>query len=110
MPVSIPTKLNALSEALGSPGRLAGLLGVTPGQITEWLEGAALDSVDAERIDLLEFALSGLLRLYSPDAAALWLEGSNPRLGFARPADLIRAGRTLEVAVAIADERAGGYA
>jgi transcriptional regulator with XRE-family HTH domain len=110
MPVAITTKLNALSEALGSPGRLADLLGVSPGQVTRWLRGEAVDVVDAERIDLLEFVLSGLARLYSPEALALWLEGWNPRLGLSRPADLIQAGRTLEVAMAIADERAGGYA
>jgi uncharacterized protein (DUF2384 family) len=110
MPVTTAIKISALSEDLGSQRRVAELLGVSPAQVTRWRRGGGIDLENAERVDLLELVLSGLLRLYPSDAAEAWLLGLNPRLGDRRPIDLVRAGRTQELLAAIADERAGGYA
>jgi uncharacterized protein (DUF2384 family) len=50
------------------------------------------------------------LRLYSSEAAELWLQGVNPHLAGRRPIDLVRAGRSPELLDAIAQERAGSFA
>jgi DNA-binding transcriptional regulator YdaS (Cro superfamily) len=110
MPVTTATKITAISKDLGSQRRVADLLGVSPAQVTRWRRGGGIDILNAERVDLLELVLSGLLRLYPAEAAEQWLLGLNPRLGDRRPVDLVRAGRTQELLEAIADERAGGYA
>jgi uncharacterized protein (DUF2384 family) len=110
MPVATAEKVKALSSDLGSQRRLAELLEVSPAQVTRWLKGGGIDSVNADRVDLLELVMSQLLRLYSPDIAELWLTGFNPHLRDRRPIDMIRRGRTREVLDAIAQERAGSYA
>ena len=110
MPVATATKITALSEDLGSQRRVAELLGVSPAQVTRWRKGGGIDIVNAERVDLLELAVSSLLRVYPAEVIDNWLFGLNPRLGDRRPIDVIRAGRAQELLAAIADERAGGYA
>lgn len=110
MPVSTAEKITALSEDFHSQRRLAELLGVSPAQVTRWRRGQGIDEVNARRVDLLELAMSSLLRLYSSEAAELWLQGFNPHLGGLRPIDVIRAGRSRELLDAIAQERAGSYA
>ncbi len=110
MPVATAEKVRALSSDLGSQRRLADLLGVSPAQVTRWLKGGGIDSINADRVDLLELVMSQLLRLYSPRAASLWLVGLNPHLGDRRPIDMIRRGRTQELLDAISQERAGSYA
>ena len=57
-----------------------------------------------------KLVMSSLLRLYSPEAAELWLLGINPHLVGRRPIDIIRAGRSRELLDAIAQERAGSFA
>lgn len=104
------TKVASLSEDFHSQRRLAELLGVSPAQITRWLRGSGIDDLNAERVDLLELAMSRLLRLYSAEAAELWLRGVNPHLGDRRPIDLVRSGLTVELLDAIAAERAGSFA
>jgi DNA-binding transcriptional regulator YdaS (Cro superfamily) len=110
MPVATATKVDALSRDLGSQRRLAALLDVSPAQVTRWRRGQGIDDVNADRVDLLELVMSQLLRLYSPPAAARWLEGVNPHLGDRRPIDLIRRGSARELLAAIAAERAGSFA
>jgi transcriptional regulator with XRE-family HTH domain len=110
MPVATAEKVRALSSDLGSQRRLAELLDVSPAQVTRWLRGGGIDSINADRVDLLELVMSQLLRLYSPRAASLWLVGLNPHLGDRRPIDMIRHGRTQELLDAISQERAGSYA
>jgi transcriptional regulator with XRE-family HTH domain len=110
MPVATAEKVRALSQDLGSQRRLAELLDVSPAQVTRWLRGRGIDSVNADRVDLLELVMSQLLRLYSPDTAAQWLIGLNPHLGDRRPIDLIRRGRARELIDALAAERAGSFA
>jgi uncharacterized protein (DUF2384 family) len=110
MPVATSEKVQALSDDLGSQRRLAELLGVDRAQVTRWRRGSGIDAENARRVDLLELAMSTLLRLYAPDAAAAWLEGLNPHLGDRRPIDLIRSGRTGELLDALDAAAAGTYA
>jgi transcriptional regulator with XRE-family HTH domain len=110
MPVATAEKVRALSQDLGSQRKLAELLDVSPAQVTRWLKGQGIDDVNADRVDLLEVVMSQLLRLYSPQAASLWLVGLNPHLRDRRPIDMIRHGRAREVLDAIAAGRAGSYA
>jgi uncharacterized protein (DUF2384 family) len=63
-----------------------------------------------QQVDLPEFVMSSLLRLYEADTAELWLNGLNPHLGGRRPIDVVRAGRARELLDAIAQERAGSFA
>ncbi len=102
--------MKALRDDLGSGAELARLLGVSRSQVTRWLNGGGIDPLNAERIDLLEAALSSLLRLYEPEAARAWLTGFNAHLRDRRPIDVIRAGRTAEVFGAIHASWAGSYA
>jgi uncharacterized protein (DUF2384 family) len=110
MPVSTAEKVSALSADFHSQRHLADLLGVSPAQVTRWRRGRGIDELNARRVDLLELVMSSLLRVYTPEAAELWLHGMNPHLGERRPIDLIRAGRAPELLDAISQERAGSFA
>lgn len=113
MPVPTEQKVTALCRDLGSPGRLAELLGVDPAQVTRWRHGEGIDDVTAERVDLLEFVMAQLSRLHSIETARCWLVGMNSSLGNRRPVDLIRRGQVRGVRQlldAIANERAGTFA
>jgi hypothetical protein len=110
MPVDTAAKVTALSRDFRSQRRLAELLGVSPAQVTRWRNGRGIDDVNARRVDLLELAMSSLLRVYSPEAAEEWLLGVNPHLRDHRPVDLIRGGRTRELLDAIELEAAGSFA
>jgi transcriptional regulator with XRE-family HTH domain len=110
MAVATATKIRALAEDLQTQSAVADLLGVSRSQVTRWLQGAGIDPLNAERVDLLEFTLANLLRLYEPDAARAWLFGLNPHLGDRRPIDLIRMRRAEELLGAIRAERAEAFA
>jgi uncharacterized protein (DUF2384 family) len=107
MPVSTATKVTSLAEYLGSRPRLAVALGVDPVQIARWQQGQPSDLRNAERIDVLEFVLSALSRLYEPEVARRWLEGLNPHLGDRRPIDVVRSGRAEGLLQALRAEFAG---
>jgi hypothetical protein len=110
MAVATAVKIQALAEDLQTQSAVADLLGVSRSQVTRWLRGAGIDPLNAERVDLLEFVLANLLRLYEPDAARAWLFGLNPHLGDRRPIDLVRMGRMEELLGAIRAERAESFA
>ena len=78
MPVATAEKVQALSRDFRSQRRLAELLGVSPAPIGRWQRGQGIDPVNADRVDLLEHVMSGLLRIYAPDAAERWLTGLRP--------------------------------
>lgn len=109
MPVPAAAKVEALSTDFGSQRRLADALGVSPAQVSRWTRGQGIDPDNAERLDLLELAMSSLLRLYERETAERWLLGANPHLRNRRPIDLIRLGRTPELLSALRQERAGSY-
>lgn len=110
MPVRVARKVEALKVDFRSAARLADLLGVSRSQVTRWLRGAGIDPLNAEKVDLLEFVWSSVLRLYDREAALAWLFGVNPLLGDRRPIDLVRAGRTEELMRAIRAERGDTFA
>ena len=110
MPVNTAAKVQALSQDFRSQRRLAEMLGVSPAQVSRWQRGQGIDPVNADRVDLLEHVMSGLLRVYAAEAAERWLVGLNPHLRDRRPIDLIRAGRSRELLDAIAAERTAAYA
>lgn len=110
MPVAPALKVEALSHDFRSQRRLAQALGVSPSQVSRWKRGQGVDPDNAERLDLLELAMSVLLRLYEPSTAEKWLFGVNAHLRNRRPIDVIRTGGTLEILAALQQERAGSYA
>ena len=110
MPVPAGAKVEALAADFRSQRRLADALGVSPAQVSRWQRGQGIDPTNAERLDLLELTMSSLLRLYEPESAERWLFGLNPHLRNRRPIDVIRAGETQELLVALRQERAGSYA
>jgi uncharacterized protein (DUF2384 family) len=110
MPVATATKVESLARDFRSQAALADLLGVSRSRVTRWLQGAGIDPLNAERVDLLELVWSNLLRVYETEAAEAWLLGVNPALGDRRPIDLVRAGRTEELMQAIRAERSDAFA
>ena len=79
MPVATALKVEALSEDFRSQRRLAEALGVSPAQVSRWKRGQGIDPDNAERLDLLELAMSFLLRLYrARDGRALALRPESP--------------------------------
>jgi transcriptional regulator with XRE-family HTH domain len=109
MPVATALKVEALTRDFRSQRRLADALGVSPAQVSRWKRGRGIDGVNAERLDLLELAMSALLRVYEPESAERWLYGVNPRLRNRRPIDVIRAGAVQELLAVLRQERAGSY-
>ena len=110
MPVAVVRKIEALRDDFETSSRLADLLGVNRSQVTRWLQGAGIDPLNAEKVELLELVWSNLLRLYERDTALSWLFGLNPILGDRRPVDLIRMGRTEELMRAVRAERSDTFA
>ncbi|MBI2221020.1 MAG: DUF2384 domain-containing protein [Acidobacteria bacterium] len=110
MPVATARKVEALRHDFRSAARLADMLGVSRSQVTRWLQGAGIDPLNAEKVDLLELVWSSVLRLYERDAALEWLFGINPRLGDRRPIDLVRSGRAEELMRALRAERTDSFA
>ena len=81
--------LERLVEALGS-NATARVLDADRAQVSRWR--AAAEPISAEmgrRIVDLHDVLSRILRVYSRNAASLWLNGSEPLLGGARPIDVL---------------------
>jgi transcriptional regulator with XRE-family HTH domain len=110
MPVATAAKVEALSRDFHSQRKLAEALGVSPAQVSRWRRGQGIDPDNADRLDLLELAMSFLLRMYEPATAEKWLFGLNPHLRHRRPIDVIRAGATGELLSALRQEQADSYA
>jgi uncharacterized protein (DUF2384 family) len=102
--------LARIVEALGT-NAAARLLDADRGQVSRWKTAA--EPVSAEmgrRIVDLHDVLTRILRVYSRDAAALWLVGSEPLLGGARPIDVLAAEGASRVIRAIDGIAQGVYA
>ncbi len=81
--------LGRVIEALGT-NAAARLLGADRAQVSRWNTGS--ESIGGEmgrRIVDLHDVLTRILRVYGPDAAAMWLVGSEPLLGGSRPIDVL---------------------
>jgi len=81
--------LARIVEAVGTnaAGRL---LGADRAQISRWSAGTELVSAEmGRRVVDLHDVLTRILRVYGRESAALWLVGSEPLLGGARPIDVL---------------------
>jgi uncharacterized protein (DUF2384 family) len=102
--------LTRVVEALGTNAS-ARLLGADRAQVSRWRAGTeAIGSEMARRIVDLHDVLTRILRVYGPDAAAMWLLGSEPLLGGARPIDVLATEGAAPVIRAIDGIAAGAYA
>jgi uncharacterized protein (DUF2384 family) len=110
MAVATQEKVRALGEDFASLREVADILGVDVAQISRWRRGGGIDEANALRVDLLEFVMAQLLRIYDRQTARDWLFGLNPNLADRRPLDLIRAGRVHEVIAAVEAEYGEAYA
>ncbi|SRR5579884_1538269 len=102
--------LTRVVDALGT-NAAARLLGVDRAQVSRW--GAGGEPVSAEmgrRIVDLHDVLTRILRVYNREAAAMWLTGSEPLLGGARPIDVLALEGAAPVIRAIDGIAAGVYA
>jgi uncharacterized protein (DUF2384 family) len=81
--------LARVTEALGT-NAAARLLGADRAQVSRWNAGnESIGSEMGRRIVDLHDVLTRILRVYGREAAALWLVGSEPLLGGARPIDTL---------------------
>jgi uncharacterized protein (DUF2384 family) len=97
-------------EALGT-NAAARLLGADRAQVSRW--NAGIEPISNEmgrRIVDLHDVLTRILRVYPSEAAALWLVGSEPLLGGARPIDVLVLEGAAPVIRAIDGIAEGAYA
>ena len=81
--------LTRLLEALGT-NAAARLLGADRAQVSRWSAGTeAVGQEMGRRIVDLHDVLTRIMRVYGTEAAAMWLVGSEPLLGGARPIDVL---------------------
>lgn len=81
--------LPQILDALGT-NAAARLLGVDRAQVSRWKAGTeAISAEMAGRIINLHDVLTRILRVLDRETAALWLVGSEPLLGAARPIDVL---------------------
>ena len=97
-------------DALGTNAG-ARLLGADRGQVSRWK--ARKEPISAEmarRVVDLHDVLTRILRVYGREAAAMWLAGSEPLLGGARPIDVLVMEGAAPVIRAIDGISQGAYA
>jgi len=102
--------LTTCRGALGSDRAVAGVLGVSPSQISRWRWGQTPDLDNADRLAGLALVVEMLSRWLAPEVVEDWLQGMNAHLADRTPAYLIRNGRVADVIGAIESEKAGVYA
>lgn len=97
-------------EALGN-NVVADLLGVSRSQPSRWRSGQErLSPENRKRISDLDHVLDRLLLELYPDQVGLWLTGSNPHLGGARPIDVLELRGAAAILPAIDALVAGAFA
>ena len=97
-------------EALGT-NAAARLLGADRAQVSRWSAGTeSIGSEMGRRIVDLHDVLTRILRVYGREAAAMWLVGSEPLLGGARPIDILVLEGAAPVIRAIDGIAEGAYA
>jgi uncharacterized protein (DUF2384 family) len=102
--------LARIVEALGT-NAVGRLLDADRAQVSRW--GSGKESVGMEmarRIVDLHDVLTRILRVYNREAAAMWLSGSEPLLGGARPIDVLALEGAAPVIGAIEAIAEGAYA
>ncbi|MGH9632972.1 MAG: hypothetical protein ACRD7E_32110 [Bryobacteraceae bacterium] len=102
--------LARIVDALGT-NAAARLLGADRSQVSRWSAGIELVSSEMGRriIDLHDI-LTRILRVYNRELAAMWLVGSEPLLGGARPIDVLVTEGAAPVIRAIDGIAQGAYA
>ena len=104
------SRLKRVIEAL-SVNATARLLGADRAQVSPWSSGQeSLGREMGRRIVDLDRVLTHILRVFNRDAAAMWLVGSEPLLGGARPIDVLVIEGASPVIRAIDGIAAGDYA
>jgi uncharacterized protein (DUF2384 family) len=101
--------LKRVVVALGTNGS-ARVLDVDAAQVTRWSKGAAISSEMERRIVALHDVLTRALRQFRPRVAAMWLLGSEPLLGGARPIDVLAMEGSSPVLRALEGIEQGAYA
>jgi uncharacterized protein (DUF2384 family) len=102
--------LTRVVDALGT-NAAARLLGADRAQVSRWTSGKEnIGSEMGRRIVDLHDVLTRILRVYNREAAAMWLLGSEPLLGGARPIDVLAMEGAAPVVRAIDGIAAGAYA
>lgn len=97
-------------KALGT-NTAARLLDTDRSQISRWTSGKeAIRTEMGRRIVDLHDVLTRILRVYNREAAAMWLVGSEPLLGGARPIDVLAMEGAGPVVRAIDGIAEGAYA
>lgn len=97
-------------EALGV-NAAARLLGADRAQVSRWMKRTErIGSEMGRRIVDLHDVLTRILRIYSREAAAMWLVGSEPLLGGARPIDVLVIEGAAPVVRALEGIAEGAYA
>ncbi len=87
------------------------LLGADRAQVSRWSTGTEpVSSEMSRRIVDLHDILTRALRLYNRESAALWLTGSEPLLGGARPIDVLALEGAAPVIRALDGIAQGAYA
>lgn len=108
--VDVGPQLARLIDALGT-NAAARLLDVDRAQVSRWANGKEAVSMEpARRIVDLHDVLTRILRVYPREAAAMWLTGSEPLLGGARPMDVVAMEGAAPVIRAIDGIAQGAYA
>jgi uncharacterized protein (DUF2384 family) len=97
-------------DSLGT-NAAARLLGADRAQVSRWMSGKeAIGSEMGRRIVDLHDVLTRILRVYNPEVAGMWLVGSEPLLGGARPIDVLAMEGAAPVVRAIDGIAAGAHA
>jgi uncharacterized protein (DUF2384 family) len=102
--------LERIVDALGT-NAAARVLGADRAQVSRWR--SRKESISAEmarRIMDFHDVLTRILRVYDREAAAMWLSGSEPLLGGARPIDVLAIEGAAPVIRAIDGIAQGAYA
>ena len=102
--------LTRVVDVLGN-NAAAALLGVSVSQPSRWRAGKeGLSRVNASAVVELDAFLATVLSVFTPRQAELWLTGSEPHLGGARPADVFRLKGLAGVLPALRAIEEGAYA
>jgi uncharacterized protein (DUF2384 family) len=102
--------LARIVDALGT-NAAARLLSADRAQVSRWMTGTEAVGVEmGRRIVDLHDVLTRILRVYNREAAAMWLVGSEPLLGGARPIDVLAAEGAAPVIRTIDGIAQGAYA
>ena|SRR5581483_5760853 len=102
--------LSRIVKAMGT-NAAARLLGADRAQVSRWSAGNETISGEmGRRIVDLHDVLTRILRIFSREAAAMWLTGSEPLLGGARPIDILALEGAAPVIRAIDGIAQGAYA